>query len=95
MTNKMLYGVTIQGPDDVIAAPSYDMAVAIADAFNDWWKRHIKAKKLHEYDPLLWAIPGAWPHGADSHAESLEKPSSDYAGFIDFAAENAAIPPAS
>jgi len=84
----MLYVVTIQGPDDIIAAADYEMAVKIANAFNDWWMRHIHVKRFTENDPMMWAIPGEWPHSADSHAESLENPSPDYAGFVDFARQN-------
>jgi hypothetical protein len=85
----MLYGVTIQGPDDVIAAPDYETAVKISNAFNDWWMRHIHVKKMTTFDPMMWAVPGEWDHDADSHAGSLANPSPDYQGFIDFAADQA------
>lgn len=82
MSDSTLWGVNIQGSDDLIAAPDYEEAARIANAFNDWWWRQVCVKPLNSYDPRMWAVPIEWPHSAESHAIALANPSSEYEGFI-------------
>lgn len=77
-----LWAVSIQGPDDLIAVASYAEAIGVANLFNDFWEKRIAHAGLHEYAPRMWAIPVEYPNSAESHAEWLAKPSSEYEFFI-------------
>lgn len=85
MNDTRLWAVNIQGPDDLIAASSYEEATEIAIAWNRWWADHIKRRGgIRKNDPLMWAVPCEWPH-PEGHAEDLANPSQDYAPIIQYA----------
>lgn len=77
-----LFGVSIQGPDDLIAVTSYEAAVRVAHAFNTWWLGKIRTRGQDENDPRMWAVPISWPGTAESHFADLHHPSPDYALFM-------------
>lgn len=77
-----LFGVNVRGPDDIIATRDYPEAVELAQYLNGIFARHV-ATNHHEYDPLLWAIPGVWQGTPETHAADLATPSSDYANALE------------
>ncbi len=84
-SRAVLWCVNIQGPDDLVAAPTYLAAARIANAFNAWWVRYRKIKPLHEqFDARMWALPIEWPGGdAESHAKAIASPSTEYQWLIE------------
>lgn len=74
-TKDILWCCHVRGPDDVIAAPNYETALAWADKINAW----VAARKgQHEYDPVLSAVPAPWPYSDEIHSEALANPSDEY-----------------
>jgi len=72
-----LFGINVRGPDDIVATRDYPEAVALAQRLNTAFAQHV-ATKHHEYDPLIWAIPGVWLGTVESHAANLLDPGDDY-----------------
>jgi hypothetical protein len=74
-----LWAVSIQGPDDIIAAADHLSAVKIANTFNRFWQQMKEKAPQRAHDPRMWAVPVEWPYTAKSHAESLVSgPGPDY-----------------
>lgn len=59
-----LWCLHIEGPDDVMAAPSKEEADSVAEASNRYFTEHFA-------DSGLRAKVVPWPHSARSHAEDL------------------------
>lgn len=70
-----LYAVHIQGPDEIIAAPSERDAKALADKMNAWISERIK-------EFYCEAVVIKWPYAPASHAEELAKDWANHAKFI-------------
>lgn len=75
------YCVNVRGPDDVIATRDYPEAVALAQLLNADFAAHV-AKAHHEFDPLMWAVPGIYPYDEEHHAANLAHASVDYAAVL-------------
>lgn len=69
-----LWAVHIIGPDDMIAAPSFEEAEAAAERFN---KSALGGMRRDGITCEAEAID--WPHGAESHAHSLR---ADWPSFF-------------
>ncbi len=75
-----LYAVHVQGPDDIIAAPSKREAEVLAEKLNAFFAE-IKKERGENY-PTIDAIVTAWPGTAARHAEQLAEDWADHAKFI-------------
>lgn len=64
---KQLWALHVEGPDDVLAAPSADEAMRVAVKMQRWWE----AQPHHEYNPVLKFSVVPWPHSPESHARDL------------------------
>ena len=62
-----LWAIHVEGPDDMIAAPSKDAGEREAALLNRYFARIV----TNENDPDLRAVVVPWPYSADSHAHSL------------------------
>lgn len=67
MNGQTLWAIHIEGPDDIIAAPSKDAAEREAALLN----RYFASMAKSENDPDLRAVVTAWPYTAEGHAQSL------------------------
>lgn len=77
-----LWAVHIVGPDDLVPVASYEDALALACAFNDWWRDRIAKNPLTDMDPRMWASPVEYSGDTEEHTEWVKSPSPDYAPFI-------------
>ena len=75
-----LYAVHVQGPDDIIAAPSKREAEVLADKLNAYFAE-IK-QKSGPAAPTIEAVVITYPHTAELHAEQLADDWADHAAFI-------------
>jgi hypothetical protein len=75
-----LYAVHVQGPDDIIAAPSKREAEVLADKLNVFFAE-IK-QKSGPAAPTIEAVVITWPGGALSHVVALAEDWEDHAKFI-------------
>ena len=75
-----LYAVHVQGPDDIIAAPSKRESEVLADKLNVFFAE-IKKERGENY-PTIDAVVIAWPGSAASHARQLAEDWDDHAKFI-------------
>lgn len=75
-----LYAVHVQGPDDIIAAPSKREAEVLADKLNAFFAEI--AQKSGPAAPTIEAVVTEWPGGAMSHAVALAEDWADHAKFI-------------
>lgn len=82
MSNPELYGVSVRGPDDLIACRNYPEAVEVASALNADFAEHVRSAH-HPFDPLMWASPVVWPHNSTLHAADLANPSPDYVALLE------------
>lgn len=75
-----LYAVHVQGPDEIIAAPSKLEAEVLADKLNayfvEMWQKRGPAA------PLIEAVVIKYPFSADSHAKQLADDWEGHAKFI-------------
>lgn len=89
MTDAKLWMLHIQGPDDVIAAPSKDDAEKVAAAFNAYWDAYLTKQRAASVaegkDPDNWptvtAVVAEWDSTPAAHARSLAKYWPEYAGY--------------
>lgn len=75
-----LYAVHVQGPDDIIAAPSKREAEVLAEKLNVFFAE-IK-QKGGPAAPTIEAVVIAWPYAPSSHATMLAHDWADHAKFI-------------
>jgi hypothetical protein len=79
----------IQGPDDIVAAPSKDDADRVASAFNAHWGAYLAKQRAASVaegkDPDNWptitAVVVEWDSTPIAHAKSVAKYWPDYAGY--------------
>ncbi len=80
-----LWMLNIEGPDDIVAAPSFMDAIRVRDEFNEYWRVYnaIQVKHGHnpEYMPTLRAVIQEWDGTEDHHNESVSAYWGDYVGF--------------
>lgn len=90
MSDDKLWMLHIQGPDDVVAAPSKNDADRVASAFNAYWTAHLaKQRAMTEAaggDPDNWptvhAVVVEWDSTPAAHARSVAKYWPEYAGYL-------------
>jgi hypothetical protein len=75
-----LYAVHVQGPDDIIAAPSKREAEVLADKLNAFFAEI--TQKSGPAAPTIEAVVIKWPYAPSAHAEELAKDWADHAKFI-------------
>ncbi|MBN3848687.1 hypothetical protein G3N58_17920 [Paraburkholderia sp. Ac-20342] len=75
-----LYAVHVQGPDDIIAAPSKREAEVLADKLNVYFAE--MTQKSGPAAPTIEAVVIKYPFTAESHAEALADDWADHAKFI-------------
>lgn len=84
-----LWMLHIQGPDDVVAAPSKDEADKVAEAFNAHWGEYlakqraasIAAGQNPDHWPSITAVVVEWDGTAAAHAKSVAKYWPEYAEY--------------
>lgn len=76
---EVLYAIHMQGPDDVIAAPSKAAAEAVVKNFNQYWEDH-KAGRGH--DVHIVAAVVEWTHGPVEHAKDVLASFGEYADLL-------------
>lgn len=89
MTDSKLWMLHIEGPDDIVAAPSKADADRVAAAFNTYWGAYLAKQRAMSVaqgeDPDNWptinAVVVEWDGTPAEHAESVAKYWSDYAGY--------------
>jgi hypothetical protein len=89
MTDTKLWMLHIQGPDDVVAAPSKDEADRAAAAFNAYWGEYLAKQRATsvaegrnpDHWPTIAAVVVKWDSGPHSHAASLAQYWPDYAEY--------------
>lgn len=75
---EALWAVHIQGPDDIVAEVSREVADSNAKGLNDWYEARTKDD---DYDPATFprvhaeVIP--WPFDREAHAESLKRQAAE------------------
>lgn len=74
-----LYAVHVQGPDDIIAAPSKREAEVLAEKLNSFFAGISSASPAA---PTIEAVVIAWPYAPSAHADELAKDWDGHAKFI-------------
>lgn len=73
-----LWMLNIEGPDDIVAAPSFLEAVKVRDEFNAYW-REVKARHSDpDSFPVLHAVIQEWDDSPELHAISANFHWGDY-----------------
>lgn len=89
--------LNIQGPDDVVAAPSKEDADKVASAFNAYWSAYLAKQRAQsvadgrnpDHWPTVTAVVIEWDGSASEHAESVAKYWPEYAEYLKFDAARA------
>lgn len=76
---ETLYAIYMQGPDDVIAAPSKAAAEAVVKNFNQYWEDH---KHERGNDVRVVAVVIEWPHSEIAHARDVLTSFGEYADLL-------------
>jgi len=90
MSDGKLWMLHIQGPDDVVAAPSKEDAEKVAAAFNAHWSAYLAKQRAASVaagkDPDNWpaitAVVVEWDCTATAHAKSVARYWPEYAGYL-------------
>ncbi|WP_321814612.1 MULTISPECIES: hypothetical protein [unclassified Paraburkholderia] len=90
MSDTKLWMLHIQGPDDVVGAPSKDDAEKVAAAFNKIHGEYLARKRAETAaaggDPDNWptvvAVVAEWDSTAAAHAKSVKKYWPEYAEYL-------------
>lgn len=89
MTDTTLWMLHIQGPDDIVAAPSKVQAEAVAAAFNAYWGDYLAKQraasvaegKPPDHWPTITAVVAEWDGTPTAHAKNLAQYWPDYAEY--------------
>ncbi|MBZ5795938.1 hypothetical protein K8353_38055 [Burkholderia contaminans] len=84
-----LWMLNVQGPDDIVAAPSKDEADVVATAFNAYWGAYLTKQRAEsvakgenpDHWPTVTAVVVEWDGTAVEHAESVAKYWPEYAEY--------------
>ena len=95
MSKKNLWMLHIQGPDDVVAAPSREEAEKVAAAFNAYWGAYLAKQRAHsvaegknpDHWPTVTAAVVEWDSTPKQHASNMKRYWQDYAEYLKFSAE--------
>jgi hypothetical protein len=87
-----LWMLHVQGPDDIVGAPSREEADAVAAAFNAYWTAYLDKQRAQsvadgrnpDHWPSVSAVVCEWNGTAREHAHSVEKYWPDYAEYLKF-----------
>jgi hypothetical protein len=87
-----LWMLHIQGPDDVIAAPSKTEADKVASGFNAYWGEYLEKQraasvaegKNPDHWPTISAVVVEWDSTAKAHAKSVTQYWPDYEEYAGF-----------
>lgn len=90
MSDTKLWMLHIQGPDDVIAAPTREDADKVAAAFNALWGAYLAKQRAASVaagkDPDNWpsvsAVVVEWDSTPASHAKSVKRYWPEYAEYL-------------
>jgi uncharacterized protein (DUF1330 family) len=90
VSDAKLWMLHVQGPDDVIAAPSKDDAEKAAAAFNAHWSAYLAKQRAASVaegkDPDNWptvtAVVAEWDSTPAAHARNLAKYWPEYAEYL-------------
>jgi hypothetical protein len=83
----------IEGPDDIIAAPSREEADAVAAAFNSYWAAYLAKQPAQPVSegrspdrwPTINPVVAEWDSTPKQHASNLKRYWPDYAQYLKFA----------
>jgi hypothetical protein len=98
MTENILWMLHIQGPDDIVAAPSKEEADQVAAAFNAYWSAYLAKQRAQsvvegknpDHWPTVTAAVAEWDSTPKQHAASLKRHWPDYAEYLKFSPADAA-----
>ncbi len=80
-----LWMLNIEGPDDIVAAPSFIEAVKVAAEFNAYWREYTARAAARTGDqgnfPTIRAVILPWDASPEAHAESVEEYWHGYLGY--------------
>jgi hypothetical protein len=83
--DSKLWMLNIEGPDDIVAAPSFMEAIKVRDEFNEYWRVYnakcVENGRNPDHLPTLRAVIMEWDGTEQAHANSLSKYWPDYIGF--------------
>ncbi|MFP3564747.1 hypothetical protein [Paraburkholderia sp. SIMBA_030] len=90
MSETKLWMLHIEGPDDIVAAPSKEEADKVAAAFNAFYGAYLAKQRAASVaagrDPNNWptinAVVVEWDSTAKAHAKSVAKYWPDYAEYL-------------
>lgn len=63
----ILWCCHVRGPDEIYAAPDYDVALRWCDLCLEMDRR----PRVSENEPYLSAVPAPWPHSVESYIKCL------------------------
>ena len=73
------WALHIEGPDDLMAAPSKNLAQFAADVLNKWFD---ELPDKHEFDPIMRAKVVEWDSGYERWKASSEQFSDQWAEWV-------------
>jgi len=76
-----LWMLNIEGPDDIVAAPSFMDAIKVRDDFNAYWTTYKNAHSSPDHFPTLRAVVHEWDGTPDEHADNVAKYWGDMQGY--------------
>jgi hypothetical protein len=76
-----LWMLNIEGPDDIVAAPSFMDAIKVRDDFNAYWAAIKAAHSSPEHFPTLRAVIHEWDGTPEEHAANVAEYWLEYIGF--------------
>lgn len=89
MTDTTLWMLHIQGPEDVVGAPSKEAADKVAAGYNAYWGDYLSKKRAEsvaegknpDHWPTITAVVVEWDSTAKAHAKSVAQYWPDYAEY--------------
>lgn len=89
MSYTKLWMLHIQGPDDIVAAPSREEADRVEVAFNAHWSAYLAKQRAASVEagtdpdnwPTVTAVVAEWDSTAAAHAKNMKKYWPDYAEY--------------
>lgn len=88
--SESLWMLHIQGPDDVVAAPSLLDAETVCAELNKFWSEHTKTRRAEiadeggnpDYYPEITVVVARWDSSAKAHAKSVDKYWPEYEAWM-------------
>lgn len=76
-----LWMLNIEGPDDIVAAPSFMEAIKVRDDFNAYWAAVKTTHPNMDAHPVLRAVIMEWDGDATDHFSNMVNHWDDYQGY--------------